>query len=67
MSESAHSLEAGSNFPDHKKRVGECHSPTLFCVHTCNLTPTYKKYIIVLVCPKRGLTYWRCSTWNGWQ
>ncbi|MCL1846163.1 MAG: hypothetical protein FWF77_09700 [Defluviitaleaceae bacterium] len=25
------SLEAGSSFPAHKKRVGECHSPTLFC------------------------------------
>ncbi|MCL1844480.1 MAG: hypothetical protein FWF77_01090 [Defluviitaleaceae bacterium] len=31
MSSAARSLEAGSNFPAHKKRVGECHSPTLFC------------------------------------
>ncbi|MCL1844716.1 MAG: hypothetical protein FWF77_02320 [Defluviitaleaceae bacterium] len=31
MSESARSLEAGCTFPAHKKRVGECHSPTLFC------------------------------------
>ncbi|MCL1844450.1 MAG: hypothetical protein FWF77_00915, partial [Defluviitaleaceae bacterium] len=23
--------EAGCTFPTHKKRVGECHSPTLFC------------------------------------
>ncbi|MCL1845020.1 MAG: hypothetical protein FWF77_03865, partial [Defluviitaleaceae bacterium] len=30
VSKSAHSLEAGSSFPAHKKRVGECHSPTLF-------------------------------------
>ncbi|MCL1844739.1 MAG: hypothetical protein FWF77_02435 [Defluviitaleaceae bacterium] len=31
VSESARSLEAGCTFPTHKKRVGECHSPTLFC------------------------------------
>jgi|GEM_PF-5106382 len=30
MSAATHSLEAGDNFPVHKKRVGECHSPTLF-------------------------------------
>ncbi|MCL1844479.1 MAG: hypothetical protein FWF77_01085, partial [Defluviitaleaceae bacterium] len=31
VSRATHSLEAGSNFPTRKKRVGECHSPTLFC------------------------------------
>ncbi|MCL1845835.1 MAG: hypothetical protein FWF77_08020 [Defluviitaleaceae bacterium] len=31
MPKSAHFLEAGCNFPTRKKRVGECHSPTLFC------------------------------------
>ncbi|MCL1845742.1 MAG: hypothetical protein FWF77_07545 [Defluviitaleaceae bacterium] len=31
MSESARSLEARCTFPAHKKRVGECHSPTFFC------------------------------------
>ncbi|MCL1846310.1 MAG: hypothetical protein FWF77_10445 [Defluviitaleaceae bacterium] len=34
VSASARSLESGSHLPVHKKRVGECHSPTLFCVHT---------------------------------
>ncbi|MCL1845156.1 MAG: hypothetical protein FWF77_04565, partial [Defluviitaleaceae bacterium] len=31
MLAATHSLEAGNNFLTHKKRVGECHSPTLFC------------------------------------
>ncbi|MCL1845108.1 MAG: hypothetical protein FWF77_04310 [Defluviitaleaceae bacterium] len=30
VSAAARSLEAGGSFPVRKKRVGECHSPTLF-------------------------------------
>ncbi|MCL1845092.1 MAG: hypothetical protein FWF77_04225 [Defluviitaleaceae bacterium] len=61
MSAATHALEAGSNFPAHKKRVGECHSPTLFLQNQksphCAHNPTnyvLKNNAVMLYFYKRG-------------
>ncbi|MCL1845457.1 MAG: hypothetical protein FWF77_06105 [Defluviitaleaceae bacterium] len=43
MSAAAHSLEAESNYLMYKKRVGECHSPTLFFLEAGSRFPEQKK------------------------